>query len=90
MYYRGGLFARIARSHLINDLALPKWPLFQGLWRPQSIYEISSRQFGIDPSHVSRVAYGHRKNKKISKALQAELRKLLATAQKNIRNTTKK
>jgi AAA domain len=33
---------RFPRSHLINGLALSKWPPFQGLWRPQSIYEIGS------------------------------------------------
>src|SRR5882762_5859892 len=33
-----------AISHLINGLALSKWLLFQGLWRPQNICEISSNQ----------------------------------------------
>ena len=30
------------RSHLINGLALPKWPLFKGFGGPKDIYEISS------------------------------------------------
>jgi hypothetical protein len=35
-----------------------------------------ARKLGIDPSYVSRVAHGHRKNEKISQALNAELKKI--------------
>jgi hypothetical protein len=35
-----------------------------------------ARQLGVDPSYVSRVANGHRKNEKISQALNAELKKV--------------
>jgi transcriptional regulator with XRE-family HTH domain len=34
-----------------------------------------ARKLGIDPSYVSRVANGHRKNEKISQALNAEFKK---------------
>jgi hypothetical protein len=35
-----------------------------------------AKKLGIDPSYVSRVAHGHRKNEKISQALNAELKKV--------------
>jgi transcriptional regulator with XRE-family HTH domain len=57
---------------------------------PRGLYARIARQLGIDPSYVSRVAHGHRRNDRISKALDAELRKLLAQAQKSIRKPSKK
>ena len=72
--------ARMARTVIVSRANVLQRGLFARI----------ARQFGVDPSHVSRVAYGYRKNKKISKALQAELRKLLATAQKSIRKPTRK
>jgi hypothetical protein len=56
----------------------------------RGLYARIARQLGIDPSLVSRVAHGHRKDDKVKKALEAELRKLLAAAQKSLRKSSKK
>ena len=54
------------------------------------LYARIAKQLKIDPSFVSRVAHGHRKHERISKALEVELRKVLAAAQKSIRKSPKR
>jgi hypothetical protein len=57
---------------------------------PRGLYARIAKQLKIDPSFVSRVAHGHRKHERISKALEVELRKVLAAAQKSIRKSPKR
>ena len=56
---------------------------------PRGLYARIARQLGIDPSFVSRVAHGHRKNEKVSKVLLGELIKVLAVAQTSVRKSKK-
>ena len=57
---------------------------------PRGLFARIAKRFGVDPSYVSRVAHGHRQNDKISKTLEAELRKIIVMTQKSIRKTSKK
>ena len=57
---------------------------------PRGLYARIAKQLKIDPSFVSRVAHGHRKHERISKALEVELRKVLAAAQKSIGKSPKR
>jgi hypothetical protein len=62
----------------------------RALMLQRGLFARVARQLRIDASYVSRVAHGHRKNESVSKALDAELRKLFATAEKSIRKSSKK
>jgi hypothetical protein len=48
----------------------------------RGLYARVAKQLGMDPSYVSRVANGKRESKKISLAIDAELRKMHASGRK--------
>jgi hypothetical protein len=63
---------------LVPRTNVSETPLFRAFAAQRGLFQRIAKRLNLDPSYISRVAHGQRKNKQVSLAIETELNKIQA------------